>query len=175
MSGTIFDSGNTVVNKINRTCQLVENSLEKNKILHGRKRVLGGVFICRVVKEGFTAKVAFMRRSERTKGTNAVSLGWEYFRQWEKPIKGPEAGVSFLCWKNKEANLAGTEWEGVRRKGQRGSRHLDHTAMQTFLRTLMLTLWEIRNHWRSWAKDDIFTRFPIFCYYKDSIGENPLV
>lgn len=75
MSGTIFDSGNTVVNKINRTCQLVENSLEKNKILHGRKRVLGGVFIYRVVKEGFTAKVAFMRRSERTKGTNAVSLG----------------------------------------------------------------------------------------------------
>lgn len=75
MSGTIFGSRNTVVNKINRTCQAVENSLEKNKILDGRKRVLGGVFIYRVVKEGVTAKVAFVQRSERTKGANAVTLG----------------------------------------------------------------------------------------------------
>lgn len=57
-------------------CQVVVNSLEKNKT-RCRKRVLGGVFIYKFVNEGFIGKVAFMKKSERTKEASDETLWHE--------------------------------------------------------------------------------------------------
>lgn len=88
---------------------------------------MGGVFTYRVVKWVFTDKVAFIQRSERTKGANVETA-------WNENI--PE-----------ESERINKRW------GQRSNRHLDHIVRQIIVKTLMLTVREIRNHWRFWAKE----------------------
>lgn len=97
--GAILYSGNAVVNKIKRSflsswafhiyvCQVVLNSLEKNKA-RCRKRVLGGVSIYKFVNEGFTGKVAFMQKSERTKEASEKLFGMRLFQAVRKADERP--------------------------------------------------------------------------------------
>lgn len=71
--------------------------------------LLGSVFIHRVDKEGFNAKVAFMKESEGTKGANDETLWGENIpvsgKRGRKALRQESASRK----NNKQASVHGTE------------------------------------------------------------------